>query len=299
MHNFQRIPVAPENVALFIAYLANKNTKNAKKPYEYTTVVNYVASLASLHTANGLEPPDLAHHSIRAALAGLKRNRFELPHRKKGIKINHLLAIHESLGAVSAEKRDLFWSACLLLFFSMLRRSNVFADNQNDFALRRRDVRFSDSGLTLTVKSIKNTRFKGIKYELFLPLIPNNVLCPVSAIAKVMKNDTSAQRSAPLLSYARNSFRTAFTAKDFTEILKASLSRIGLRGDLYSIHSFRRGAATFASASGITAAAIKTQGAWRSRCWEGYVDRDTALRKSFATSMATAARKCVLNRNRP
>jgi hypothetical protein len=283
------VPATPKVICLYIAFLANFRSPTTHKKLEFSTVTNYVASLSSLHVQRGIQPPDLNHHQIIAAIAGLRRNRKEHPQWKSGIIPQHLTAIHSSLHLVPSNKRQVFWTGCLLLFYSMLRRSNLFFDRGHKSHLTRADVKPSSQGTMLNVKSIKNTRFENVRFDVYLPRVSNSPLCPSRALGDLLKTTAGAPQSTPILSFV-GSHKTVIPldATDFTRIFRSRLGRNGFPGKDFSIHSFRRGSATFASATGISNDVIKTQGAWHSDCYEEYVDQDSERRQAFAKSMGQA-----------
>jgi hypothetical protein len=85
-----------------------------------------------------------------------------------------------------------------------------------------------------------------------------------------------------------NGKRVPYTAEEFTVSLKQVLSLAGFDAKAFSIHSFRRGSATFASANGIPDEVIKDQGAWRSPCYKRYIALETQRREDFAAQMSQA-----------
>jgi hypothetical protein len=291
-YNLTAVPASHEVICLYVAYLSSRKL-------EFSTVTNYLASLVSLHTFKGHPSPDLQHPQIRAAMAGLRRNRPELPNRKQGIEVKHLLAIHASLHHVKEEIRSVFWTACLLLFFTLLRRSNIFWAKGNTSSLKRSDVRVENKDVTLHVCSIKNTRFQGVRYTLPLPRIPDSILCPTRAVLALQKVNAKLPGSAPLLSthsHTRNVTAVPLDARVFTDTLQSLLKLSFTSVGAYTIHSFRRGSTTFAASAGISVASIKAQGTWRSDCHERYINRDFELRKDFAKGISQAICKSPKSR---
>lgn len=288
-HEFRPIPASTRTISLFIAYLTNYRSAVTSKHLEFSTVCNYVASLTSLHAKHGAAEPDLTHARIRMALAGVRRLRTEAPNRKNGIEMSHLIAIHAHLCHVDPNKRRLFWASCLILFFSMLRKSNVFSSGNRDSALHVADVVPCHGGLKLKVSSIKNTRFRGVKYDLKLPRLQGNVLCPTKAVLGLCATVKHLPDTVPLLTVVHGDSYTPYTAKEFVGSMRNVLHIAGYDASRFSVHSFRRGSATFAASIGIPTEAIKAQGTWRSTCYERYIDRDKQLREDFASKMGAAA----------
>ena len=79
-------------------------------------------------------------------------------------------------------------AAFLVAFFSFLRISNLVlytlteVHSSASFFLRRRDITFTASGAYLHVFKTKTIQFKQKILEIPLPVIPNSILCPVTAL---------------------------------------------------------------------------------------------------------------------
>lgn len=68
------LPASTETICSFVAYLS--------KNLELSTISNYVAAMMPFHQMLNIEAPDIGHFTVRQALAGVKRQKFELPNRK-------------------------------------------------------------------------------------------------------------------------------------------------------------------------------------------------------------------------
>lgn len=137
--------------------------------YEYSSIVDYVSSLIPFHQLNDLDPPDTRHCFIRQALAGVKRQRFDFSERKRALLPLDLKAIFDHLYVRPEECRTVFWSACLVPFFSLLRRSDLFYDKASPNAdLRVEDVTISTDKILPRERMTKTSRFLGS--EIGLPL---------------------------------------------------------------------------------------------------------------------------------
>ena len=105
---------------LFIAYLY-------RKQFEYSSIVFYVHSLSSFHVYYDIQPPQLNHFAIKQSLAVICRGRKCRPNQRQLILRDMLWLIEQNMGSVSARFRKTFWAACLVLFLTSLRKSNVYA----------------------------------------------------------------------------------------------------------------------------------------------------------------------------
>ena len=101
----------------------------------------------------------------------------------------------------------------------------------------------------------------------------SQVTCPVNAMKKYL--DTIPKPcKGPLFVYASGK---RLTRQHLTRELRYLLSRLGLNSSNYSGHSFRIGAATSATASGLPSWLIKTLGRWISDCFETYISTPISL----------------------
>lgn len=140
--NLSPLPASTDTVCLFIAFLSTS--------LEYSTISNYVSSLLPLHEHHNLQAPDISHFSIKHALTGVKRSRLERPNKKCPILPSHLQSVYDNLYLVPAEARVAFWCACLVAFYSLLRKSNLFVgelkrDHNEESFLKFGDVTVTEN----------------------------------------------------------------------------------------------------------------------------------------------------------
>lgn len=203
----------------------------------------------SLHHAHDLEAPDLTHFKIREALAGLKRRKKSPPKSAAGPEI--LIEINAHLNEIEQKYRLVFWAACVLAFFSWLRRSNLFyaRGEQGEASERGEQKRYllgksmavTKSGVILSVFTIKTNKFKGEKIELPLQKISKSVSCPKRAVLSLQRQ-AGYSSTCPLLSYPNEAGESIpMTGALFKVYLKNILSKMGYDPSKHSIHSFRRG----------------------------------------------------------
>ena len=91
-------------------------------------------------------------------------------------------------------------------------------------------------------------------------------LCPVSALKHYLKYSKVSQ--GPLFQFSDGRFLT-WTLISLT--VHKALSNQGLDIKRYSSHSFRIGAASAASAAGLSDSLMKSLGRWRSSCYQRYI----------------------------
>ena len=123
---------------------------------------------------------------------------------------------------------------CLpISFFSFLRISNLvpytLADLVSDksYFLKRSDVSFSATGAILRVYRTKTIQFNQRALEIRLPLIPNSVLCPVSALQTLLSIVPAPTSKPPFIIPTGNGIKLAH---HFNRFLKSCARATGFNG---------------------------------------------------------------------
>lgn len=162
-------------------------------------------------------------------------------------------------------------TACTLAFYGFLRCSeftcrNTFNPTVN---LCIEDVNFvSDNEVVVNLKASKTDAFRrGIPISLFKM---NNNICPYKQLHKFM-DFRKCQKAKQTDSLFIDEAGLPLTRNGFINKLKTILTALGFNEQLYSGHSFRSGAATTASSSGVEDSMIQTLGRWKSGCFRRYV----------------------------
>ena len=228
------------------------------------------------------------HFSIREVLAGVKRTRTELPNQRDALLPHHLLAINQHLHVVNHKYRQVFWTACLLAFHTMVRSANLFADSKKStHHLTLESIVPTSEGFILRFPALKNERFqKKITPIPIARLSTDRTLCAATSLQRSIDGRSDLQ--GPLLTYKKNRKVVALTSTKFNRTLRKVLRHAGFDATRFSVHSFCRGAATFASQIGIPDDSLKAQGNWKIECYTRYISRDLDLRHTFAPFLSTA-----------
>ena len=104
--------------------------------------------------------------------------------------------------------------------------------------------------------------------EMPLLSIPGSSLCPVS-VMKHTSNLTPMNRESALFSFPNEK---AVNYNFYQKFLKNQIKKIGLNPELFSMHSFRRGAVSWAIKNGISESMIQVMGDWKSDCYKMYIN---------------------------
>ena len=145
----------------------------------------------------------------------------------------------------------MLWSACCLVFFGFLRSSESTQSFHQAPTLQFQDINVDDSSVHLTVKASKTDPFReGVT---LLIASTGTSVCPVSALQRYLKYSKVSQ--GPLFQFSDGRFLTRTL---ISRTVREALSNQGLDIKRYSSHSFRIGAASAASAAGLSDSLIKS-----------------------------------------
>ena len=196
---------------------------------------------------------------------GIKCIKGNAVKHKEPVTPDLLLSIRRQLD-LSNVSHAAFWAAVLVLFFELLRRSNVLVPSISAFKpachLSRADFTVFKWGLAVTIRWSKTIQCQ--ERVLYVPLLslPDHPLCPVKALLTFMKLTRSASASGPAFVLPRGSGFVALTPDIFVAHLRSCLRSIGLSPDHYAAHSFRRGGATWALQCGLATDVVRVLGDW-------------------------------------
>lgn len=249
------VPVNEQTVAQYAAYLARR-----LKP---SSIKQYINIIRILHLESGLPHPFRDSWYVQTTLKGIEKCKGCATDKKTPI-TPELLHIIKSQLDLECRQDIVFWAACLVLFFGVLRRSNLFQDNGNFDPckqLTRDQVVILGTGMSITLQWSKTIQRKERSVEIKLPAMSLHPLCPVSAVTAVL----------PLLG-PMDPKAQVFPMKgsDFNKKLRLTTA---VAGGNFSSHSFRRGGAAWALSCGVPGEIVKVMGDWKSNAYLGYLDQ--------------------------
>ena len=256
-----------------MSFLAKKLKFNSIKQY-----LNYVRILhCERNLPNPLENNFLLSHTLK----GIRRCFGDTVVRKKPITPNMLKCILKNLD-LKKQFDAAVWALCLTMFYGFLRRSNVMVPSGTRFDdskhLRRQDIIFFPWGVLIHIRWSKVIQFQSRTFDVPLPRLPGNVLCPVNALVNYLHLTCGAPPSGPAFVYFVNSAPKTITSEIFIGRVRECVSSETVNQSDISTHSFRRGAAHFSNLAGLSADSIKLLGDWRSSCYSNYIDNSVTTR---------------------
>ena len=267
-----KLPVLPASVKTLCAF-AQFLSRSFKS---VNSIKNYLSGIKTLHTLLDLNYPSDELIHLRLLLRGLARIKSHVPKKALPITPNILL---DMLQFLNFEKviDVVFWAIFLVMFFLMSRKSNMLPNSVSDFDpekhLTREDISIHDDKLIVHFKWSKTRQFGHSRYIPILS-IPGSPLCPVKAYSQ-MTDLIKLDKKKSAFCYFDSKFNAIpVTYNKFQKKLRSLIDQTGRDGSLYSSHSFRRGACTFAFKSNVRSELIKYHGDWRSSAYLEYLTYD-------------------------
>jgi site-specific recombinase XerD len=242
------LPVRPQDLALYVAHLADLQKKAA-------TIDLALAAVAKVHQVAGHESPRGAA-IVREMRAGVRRTLGTAQRAAAPLLVEDLAAVVDAIdGDELADLRD---RALLLLGWdTALRRSNIVALDMEDIGFKRA------AGLEVWVRREKRDQ-EGAGRKVGIPFAENADRCPVIAVRTWLKaleiKEGPVFRSVDRWGHVGG----RLSDRDVARILKRRAEDAGIDPEALSGHSLRRGFATSAAGAGKSERAIMRQGGWTS-----------------------------------
>lgn len=261
------VPASPATLCRYVVFLA--------RSLKYTSVRQYLNIVRLLHLEWGLDNPLENNFSLDCVLKGIRRGLGDCPARKLPITPELLQTIRSQLDLSSPFDCSV-WAACLVMFFGMLRRSNVLAPSASKFDktkhLRRQDCVFYPDAVRITISWSKVIQFKNRTLTLTFRRMPSALLCPVAAIFQAFRLTPHAPPDGPaFVASSGNPPFSPLTPSSFVSKVKQCLQQAGVDPKQYAGHSFRRGGASWAYQVGLPIETIRQIGDWRSYACLAYI----------------------------
>ena len=183
----------------------------------------------------------------------------------------------------------------LLLFFSLLRSSNLFpaypaaADKVRNLTWRQ--VKFIRGGAVLSILLSKTQQYRRKVHQVVLVERPGSPFCPVSAIRRLhqVRGAGVAQPTDHVCMLPSESGRWNILVKyQFLQWFQARISQMGLRKELYLLHSFHHGGVALAMAEEPNLQQIRLQSNHLSDAVYIYSQLEVGRRMTVATAMLDA-----------
>ena len=261
-------PVDTPSALLYMQYLSNR----MKSPQ---TVSNYMNGLRVLHALCNMDTQVFYCLEVKLLARAIKRSKLHRVKQAEPIGVEILLKLSNCVNLASSSQ-TVMWSAILLMFFCMLRSSNLVPKSTNSFdsekQLCKQDILIGQELMVVRIRWSKVIQFA--QRQFFIPLLPivGSPLCPVTAISNVLRIAESSKSPVLFVLPTTESKFVSLTYAKLSAQLKKWIKLIGLDPNKFSLHSLRRGAASLAFASNVPGEFIKAQGDWSSDAYLQYLN---------------------------
>lgn len=258
------LPISPHMLALFIAYMYDKN-------YAPSTVSSYVSALGYSHKFLGFPDPTKAFFIIQMIKGYTKLGSRVDSRLPITLPILHRIIESSSQLAISRYSCCQFQAMCSLAFFAFLRvgEMTITSHNQGNSPLQVHQlVKLLDNTQRVVAFKVVFHNFKHNYNQRTFSIVIHRqqVFCPVQFLLGYLT--LRGDRPGPLFVNLDNS---SVSRRSFTDLLSLSLKSCGLSPQLYKSHSFRIGAASFAADRGMSDAQIRALGRWKSNAFLKYI----------------------------
>lgn len=276
------VPASSATLCRYAAMLA--------RTHSYTSIKQYLNIIRLLHRQWDLPNPLENNFALTCVLSGIRRALGDSVNRKAPITPHMLLGILGTLDLTLPLHCNV-WAAALVMFYAMLRRSNVLPNNKSSFNaakhLRRQDVTLQSDCVVIKIRWTKTIQFQQRNLTIPLPRLFNNPLCPLQATFKAFSETLAAEPSGPAFVTTSSKNSPPLTIDTFLSIIRTSLQSLGLDSKNFSGHSFRRGGATWAYQCGLPVDTIRQIGDWKSNAYTKYIFDSPDSIKRAMTIMAS------------
>lgn len=243
------------------------------REYQFSTVQQYLNIVRLIHLELGLSNPLKDNWLLSTTLSGIKRDKSSSSSYKLPIDIDTLVGLYDKLAHHNSQ-HCCIWAAILCCFFGLLRVSNVTVKHSNDWdpakVIKRSDFSACNKGCVLTLSWSKTIQCKERCLQVPLPYISNSVLCPTTALLKLLSMTSSIPSHMPLISHVQGASCVPLTEYTFRKFFKQLLPDKN-----YGTHSLRRGGATWLLVSGVPLDMVKVLGDWKSDAVQRYIKPST------------------------
>ena len=247
------------------------------------SIVNYIGGVRFLHKLLNVSSTALASFDLELMMRAINITMERKTPVRLPVTLEMLHALCEICDMLPPNG-VVFKCVFLFAFFGFFRCSNL-VPSSNAFDVTRNlcggDVFITNGKLIILVKWSKTRQRRGHTQLVSLPHLRGHPLCPMTAY-KSMCEVYPPRPNVPLFRINHDRKQTVLTANYLRRFLKAVIIEIGFSPKQFTMHSFRRGGATFCFNKGIELARIKSQGDWQSNAVWRYISTNAEGSAQFA-----------------
>ena len=262
-------PTPQNTLVAFIMHLQ-------KLKFSATSITTYISALSFVNKING-HSDNCSSFIVRKLLTAISRS-SKRPDSRLPLTEPMLKKLIDALHHVINDNyhRRLFKAMFLTLFHGFLRIGEITVHSNNcteNTVVQLQDCRFNnDIAFTL---SLSNFKHNTSKKEFHITIdVSDTMYCPVRAMHEYIC--LRGNQPGPLF---KDRESKAISRNLFEINFKAYLAFVGLPSKFYTTHSFRIGAATFASQNNIPDDKIQKMGRWKTNAFKHYIRINNFSRK--------------------
>lgn len=235
-----------------------------------------LSSLRSYHVDLGFETEVFKNQQLDRVVRGIKRLVPESARRERTPITHEILVTLLSSLDPAMPKGRLLRAAFSLAFAAFLRSGELTYDAEDarnpDFPswhITRASIQFDPDGrfMLLSLPASKTDPFR-LGVTITIAHSPHDPHCAVKLMATYLQNTSPASPRCPLfVRLGGTPFTQVYLIQEVHRLALAN----GLAGN-FTGHSFRRGAATWASRQGLGAEQIQKLGRWKSSAYQLYIE---------------------------
>ena len=218
---------------------------------------------------------------LQITMRGIRRTLGDVTKQARPLSVEEMLLIHASLDFSNSEDIG-FWTALILCFRGLLRKSNVV---EKGLALLVGDVFFFHWGILVRLRRTKTVSFKERVLEIPFSYIPGSPFCVASYI-KLLLSSVGHSGVAQLISYLSPFGVVRGTYSWLSSRITRASKALGL--DSFTTHSLRRGGASALSDANFSLIDIKNLGDWQSLSVLHYLNKTPSSKLELDSRICTA-----------
>lgn len=275
------MPASPRTIARFLSDLALTS--------KYSTVVNYLSSITTMHRFYGYEPEFRDSYYLSMAVKGIKVNLGNELQQKVALTPNQLLQMYMFV-SLGNQFEVACWSSIVFSFRTLLRKSNFLPDSTNytPHLINRSDISFTNESMLIKVSTSKTDRSGAKPNRIIIYKTEQRPLCAYSWLRNHFASTPAPEKG--LFVFPKQGSHTPLTYNQVLSKLQELVTHIGLNPHDAGLHSLRRSGATYLNAIGVSLPDIKLMGNWRSNAVYEYIkcsdERMSAIQKTVAKRLS-------------
>lgn len=279
-HGLIPLPASPRTIARFLSDLA--------LTCKYTTIVNYLSSVTTMHKFYGFEPEFRDSYYLTMAVKGIKVNLGSELRQKVALTPQDLLQMYVYV-MIGDQFESVCWSAIVLSFRTLLRKSHFLPDTSGYIPLliSRKQIEFFSNYMTVLVSTSKTDRSGGKPRKLVIYETDQNPLCAVYWTK--LHFETTPSPEVGLFVKQINDTYVPLLYREVLQFLQRLVTFIGLDPQDAGLHSLRRSGASYLNTIGVSLPDIKLIGNWRSNAVFEYIkssdERMNSIQRLVAKSL--------------